>query len=547
MKKILLVNLDSRDDVLNLASIIENLKSKDAQTAIYTLTDEKYRSQVGLLSQVNGSYYIDSNEIQKVLKQRIFSDFEAVNSLWNGLEESGKQNWDLIINLSSSEAASFIVSTLRANEVIGNYKSPEKSTIGNNFWARLHYQGENHQTSGIHQVNSYNRIIGLNQNSESQAQIYSDSTLNALAHKNISRIRQSKMVNNEKSHVVGIQLENESRPTALSLDTICEMVAELSSTPNIVPVILTLKSEQNGDLIKKINQKFNRSVVIIETDFLALTSIMVNLDSIIASTKSFRILADLLETQSVFVTNDLQDVYENFSSLNDNITIYCNTVDYPLIRGKELTLALEALLTEKNEKLDLVSNQLTVYRSGQFPGQGANNELWNKAIAGGINQVEVLHNLVKRILVHNVNGETTRLKDTAELLQNISEASAYHWISREKNALSVMVKTTLAALRTIKTAQNNLAARKEFINSVDEIMANSNENHLVSLIAYSLKNKLDVMNENSSQGNLMQTENFLLELKSQVGLVANLISDVAEFYAEQKKEKTLSKNRSIAN
>lgn len=546
MKKILLVNLDLKDDVLNLASVVESLKEgyrfNNSQVAIYTLTDEKYRQQVGLLSQLSGSYFLDSAELHKVIKQRIFSDFEAVNSMWNSLKEASTVSWDLIVNLSTTEAASYIVSTLRTGLVQGNYKSPEKSTIGSNLWARLLYQGEAHQTSGLHQVDNYHHLIGIKRNMEAQAQIYADSSLNALAHKNISRIRQTKTFNNQKSHVVGIQLENESRTTALSLDTIMELIEEINNTSNTIPVILTLKSENNIDSIKKINQRFSRSVVIIETDYLALSSIIVNLDSIIATTKSFRILADLLETQNVFITNSPQDVYENYSSLSGNLTVYCNTVDYPLIKGRELALTLESLITNQNLKLDLVSNQLTIYCSTH-----ENNELWNRAVAGGFNQVEMLHQMMKRLLVYQINGENRRFGIIAHLLEDINEASAYHWITKEKNALSAIVKTTLAALRTIKTAQNNLAARKEFINSVDEIMTTSSENYLVSLIAYSLKSKLDALNENSSQGNLQQTENFLLELKSQVGLVANLISEVAEYYAGQKKERALSKNRSINN
>lgn len=546
MKKILLVNLDLNDDVLNLASVIESLKENykndQAQVAVYTLTDERYRQQVGLLTQVSGSYFLDSAEVSKVIKQRIFSDFEAVNSLWNSIREAGATQWDLVINLSTTEAACYIVSTLKATLVQGNYKSTEKSTIGSNLWARLNYQGEAHQTAGLHQVDNYHKLIGINRNTESQAQIYSDSSLNALAHKNISRIRQTKTNGNEKSHVVGIQLENESRPSALSLDTVIELIEEINNTPNVIPVILTLKSENNNDSIKKINQRFNRSVVIIETDYGALASIIVNLDSVIATTKSFRILADLLETQNVYVTNSNQDVYENYSSLNGNLTVYCNTVDYPLIKGRELALSLEALITNQNMKLDLVSNQLTIYRTTT-----ENNELYNKAIAGGFNQVEMLHQTMKRLLVYQINNENRKFNSVGAQLEDISEASAYHWITKEKNALSAIVKTTLAALRTIKTAQNNIASRKEFINSVDEIMANSGENYLVSLIAYSLKSKLDALNENSSQGNLQQTENFLLELKSQVGLVANLISEVAEHYASQKKERALSKNRSVVN
>ncbi len=148
------------------------------------------------------------------------------------------------------------------------------------------------------------------------------------------------------------------------------------------------------------------------------------------------------------------------------------------------------------------------------------------------NQSYFLRSMTEKALWREVHFQTWN--DLKKYLNMIPDKDLSNYIGKEKDALSVVAKSTLSAIRYLKNHTQGPNQVKELISTLDLLMNNRVDGTTYYLLNL-FKHRMDHLGATSKEDNILKTEKSLITLKNQLGTLTKILGDMAEIINERRK------------
>ena len=139
------------------------------------------------------------------------------------------------------------------------------------------------------------KIAGVEIKNERSTIIKSNKIHDRTAINNLDRLRSLKSQDANRVSIIGIQVSSASIVKEIPEDTLIETIRLINSSETMIPILLTAPTEEEKKKASRINKEFENKLVSVEADFIALPSVLKNIDLLLTPDTSIKHLADLLD------------------------------------------------------------------------------------------------------------------------------------------------------------------------------------------------------------------------------------------------------------
>ncbi len=530
VKKYLIINLKRNGDIFNMANTIQAIKSKNENALISVLIFEEFKKAALALNEVENIYTIDRKKILTYKKNKIFSDGMAINLFEEQINEVAQKKWDYVFNYSNDRVSTHLTSYLkdnstkhlgiRFNDYCNVEYSSEWSLLFNDILPELKYAPINFR-------DAYNRIAGVEQNRVS-IPLKTREEYNKTAHLNFSEIRRMESGEGEIK-IIGIQVSASHQYKTIPYNELIALIDELYMTPEFFPVLLGAPTDADRTLISTINGEFNNSLVSIEADFFALSSVMINLDALITPDTSIKHVADLLDIPSVELSLGESPIFKQGSVNTKSVIITPNIKDRSF-KKKEVESSRE--LKDLNFRIkytDIISslnyilgNSETIESSSLSNGisiySPIEDELGSRLslLAGEReNEIETQRLMARAYILKRLTG--------SEDLGIYNEISTYkhaetlEWINSQRDYITESSKALLGTLRAVIQIDGSEKSVVNFVKSLTQLCSFCEvESSLIKIPALRFRARLEALNTSDFRESAKEVEGLLYEYKSDI-------------------------------
>lgn len=516
MKNILILNNGTSHDLIASSHLISSMKKEDSNTNIEVVTFEEHRDLSVVINNVTQFHYLDSKTISSIIENPLYSDAFAINKFTEVISPLAAQKWDEIINYSNDNISAYLMNAIGASEKVGAYINQSGAPKCSDKWSIF----QNYVASGvtrqpIDKVTIRNHMAKTPIHSDIE-KIKNNPDYAVVAGQNFSRIRLMK--GSPATFIVGINLEAGYDGYGIEMDTYIDIIETLEESNDYKPVLLLNGKNYQRQIANDLNKHFNDNLISINIESIALPAVLSNLDSIISASNDQLAVADAMETRCI----ELRD----FSGKTFTPTIF-NPDNYVIYVKEERTLASDILLGLNEEfgtelPIDFMTSTNPVYKTvndnfGNFQTQ----------IRGDLNIQQELRYHVERSFFYNCLGYEKNSELIEHIRQNTEKDTLSEYIINLKSELTSTVKILLATLRSLKSVKNSESGLNSFITYLDNLIAVGKENTIVSSIIRNFEGRVENINANDIDSNIKAIETNLFELKSELQMLTNYMSELA--------------------
>ena len=539
---ILIINLKRYGDIFSMGHTVQGIKRDNPNCSITLLVLKEFEKAAQALTDVDTILTIDREQILTYKKNKIFSDGLALNHFENEIHHVTKEHWDLVYNYSNDRVSTHITSILKNNSTkhlgirFNDYCNVEYSSewalLFNDVITELKY-------SPMSFVDTYNAMAST-KISEDGIALKTREEYNKTAHLNFSEIRRMEQ-GQEEIKIIGIQLSASTNYKMIPRGELVALIDEIYMTPEYFPVLLGAPTDRDRELINSINSEFNNSLVSIEADFLALSSVLLNLDALITPDTSVKHVADLLRIPTVEISLGESPLFKQ-GTVNLNSVIITPSVSLrsfkkaEVERSRELKdlnykikytdiiAALRYTLKEISSFKDItLSHDITIYRP-----KSDNLGRFLMPIAGNTDESVEIERICTRALIH----QKTTKQDDLTLIDTILEfdtALVNHWINQQKDLITDTSKSLLSTLRAIIQLTNEKSSMTNFLGALATLCDFcETSSDFAKLPALRFRSRLEALNTSDLRSSAKEVEALLYEYKSDIQFQVEVLKTLQE-------------------
>lgn len=493
MKKHLIVSLDLEADVLALKPIIEAL-STEAQVSLMTI--DRHGKMAKTLSKLEHVYLIQLEEISKYKKHRIFSDLEMFRELANNLEAAMKVEWDEVINLSNSESAHYLVNCFKAKEYKGLRYTKERTLYSDQ------------------QMGAW--IQGPTSFSQTEINWELSGRKNKWSPTPAPR-------HEIKTWKVGIELASSQAKNHLSLSTLKELIESLLKNPQVEVKVIATPSFKQEKYFYELNEKLGHKLEIFEQDAETMATEVSQFNYIFSTSKTLKTACAEQGIYNLSLWTNINDLYKEHTGEN-SLSLLIGTDTLALLKGESLASIVHHHMNGHYQEYLRLPPGIEVYTAK------ADNMLI--PLSYHYNKTAYLSMLMEKALWREVNYQSWI--EMKKYLKGISDRDLSSFLNREKESLSVVVKTSLNAIRYLKNHEQGPGQVKELMSALDLLMNKRKEGATYFLLNL-FKHRMEHLGATDKEDNLIKTEKALITLKNQLSTLTKILGDMAETINERRK------------
>lgn len=558
-KKYLIINLKRNGDIFNMAHTIQAIKNDDNDASIQLVVLKEFEKAAQALSGIDHIYTLDRQKILTFKKNNIFSDGMALNHFEEEINQFAIKKWDFVFNYSNDRVSTHISSYLskntskhigiRFNETCNIEYSNEWALLFNDIISDLNF-------SPLSFRDNYNWMANV-KSGKMEMPLKTKEEYNKTAHLNFSEIRRIESGEGEVK-IIGIQVSASHQYKTIPYSEIIALIDEMYMTPDIFPILLGAPTDSDRTLISKINGEFNNSLVSIEADFHALSSVMLNLDALITPDTSIKHVADLLEIPTVELSLGESPLFKQ-GTVNTKSVIITPSVknrsfkkkevestrEYKdlnnLIKGSDIMTAIYYVLGERDsfEKATL-STGLSVY-------QPVNDELGTRLTLIAGERVDAIETdrLITRSLICKklINKEDTGIYDE---VSTFSSKFVTEWINTQRDIITETSKDLLGTLRAIIQIDSNEKSVRSFLGNLTKLCAYCDSPwQFAKLPSLRFRARLEALNTSNIQASAKEVEGLLYEYKADIQHQVDVLKSLQHVLRER--TQTSSKSATKVN
>lgn len=498
MKQTLIINLDKNQNPYTVSSIAATLKYLES-TQVHLLTLESFKDEYASIKEIQKIYVLNDQELKKLLSHRIYSSFQALDKMIQFINEINENNYYNIINLSNSELAAWISSSI-SQKTVGITKTNLQTTNASNIYYWLN-QDQNY----LNQKELLWSALDL-ADSRCRFSAKDDKEIEEFT-KNLFKFY--KHESNIQKKLIGIEVSGEEIVNALSIQTLKDFAEELIQNKNLVPVFLVNRGKNANKLAFQLHEEFDRRALIINLNARTAPFILKELNLVLSCSHNLKDLADELSLPQIWITTNHQSTFTSHPLTERSIVFNTEAKYIPLLNSKDLVNLTNYILTNKSvfeeETESFISlNEVVIIE--------------NKPILLPLNSNFIASDLYSYVFencywLRNYGKETKGIDKVLKLV----DSKTIHQISEShRTNLEEILALCLNSLRTLKASRNNKFAAKEFYQSVDALMSYSGSVSIARSLISKFKFDAENISGNSLEENIQKTEHILLEMKNRL-------------------------------
>lgn len=518
MNNILLLNLGTDKDILLSSHLISSFREEYPNSNISLLI---YKDQEHLAKLLNGVYKIftiDADFIQKVMENPLYSDAFALNQFANDIEEVSKTHWHKIINYSNDNASAYLMNTFTTDQVIGTYINERGTAQTTDTWST--YQNYvmtrmNRRTLSLASVRNH---MAMTPNYSDVEKVKIDQEYLFIANQNFNRIRQ--MNGGNARYVIGINLEVGYDGNAIDEGCIREILEAIEESEDYKAVLLTSGKSYQKEIVNRLNAHFNNSLVSINVDSAAISSVISNIDALVSTANNQMMVADALEVRLIEIKDLSQGQFITPTTENEG-----NYVIYKSQQGaiaSDILLALNEIF-ETELPVTVMNSEHPTYVSIQD-----DYGVYFTQIRGELNISSEIDYHLSRSIHFEILGYPKNEELIKHIRENTDRAEITKYTNNVKTELTEAVKILLSTLRSLKGANSSKTNLNNFITYLDQLMNMGANDTIVGSVIRLFEGNIENITSTSADDNMKDIETNLFALKSNLQVVTNVISDLME-------------------
>ena len=311
----------------------------------------------------------------------------------------------------------------------------------------------------------------------------------------------------------------------------------------MLPVLLTSTSEEEKKYANEINSYFENSLISIESDFLALPSVLNNIDLIVTPDTSVKHVADLNKTKILEVIYGhapflKQGTYNagNAILVGSNNLIKSNTNNNSIIpKSSEIyKVSLLYLNFIEHEELEL-PNDILFFESKK-DSLGTWYDLQNKVSNPKVEK-DLLNISVSRLLLYSILLNKEPNFNLSNFLIYKVE-TIQKWTKEQKEDAINLMKDLLDTLKSLINLQRNQNNGLEFAQNLDNIFQCLNNSSLISIPALIFRAKIENIEKGTMESNMKVVEGLLYEFKTNIQKIILILDQLSKLLKQPIKKKS---------
>lgn len=510
MNNILILNLGTSKDLLMSSHFISSYREEYPNAQISILTYEDNKELATTLNGIKSIFTIDSDLMQSIASNPLYSDAFNINHFVSSLAPVMKTQWDKVINYSNDKVSSYLINVIPCETIVGTHINTSGVAQTTDQWSTY----QNHVLSGMDRpgiaIPSIRNHMALTPTYSSLEKIKIDPEYLFVANQNFTRIRQ--MNGGNAKYVVGINLEVGYDGSTLSEDTIAEVIEAVEESEDYKAVLLTSGKSYQKEVVNRLNQQFNNTLVSINVESAALSSVITNLDVLVTSANDQLIIADALEIKLI----EIKDDYKKASSLipvnEGNYIVYNQNNN---LAASDIILALNEMFETQMPISALNSTNPTYVSIKDDYG------VYYTQIRGELNVAAEINYHIMRAIHFEVMGYPKNEDLFKHIKENTDKDDLNTYVQQVKSELTNSVKILLATLRSLKSAGTSQSGLNSFINYLDQLMKMGSNDTIVGSLIRLFEGTVENINSKTAEENMKEIESNLFGLKSNLQTVSN--------------------------
>lgn len=490
MEKHLIISLNDKQQLISDINLCHSYQVKNPYSEVTFLTFEDFKD-ITEFAPVNFNFiYINQNKIKTILNSRLFSDAFAINEFQDNLQPILERTWDRSIEITGNGLAAYIHTILDAKIKVGATLSDRNFVRYSNSWTQVLNDFINPTEKHYVSHSIKNQIqLEVSQSHIVPYQVSND--LVDVSNRNFKRIREKIGAD------VSIIAYNISE-FRNNFELLCESINKHYNSFEYFPIIIYSATEENIDLVNKVNPVFNDSLICVKYEYSALPAILINTDLIITKDKVTKFIADGCETPSIFLTDNINKF--------DSLSLFDGSC---LIEATELKETVDSIYGLTNMILN------PMLEAGQINNQYIMPETHNSesTLNFKIKDTNITNFLSTFYILNKYENSITEFNLTT------ADTSLSTIIKSEKEMIHEIIKHLLTSIRLTKTGLSKEADLNKFIQTLDTLFSFSHNQSSTSVAVSIFKSNIERIEEQDPSINIKLIESFLYELKNDFKLL----------------------------
>lgn len=531
MKKVLLVNLRRFGDLYCSEHLINSL-SKENGDEVSILVYKEFEKVALNLQGVSNVYTIDRKKIITLTKSDIFNDGYAIEEFYKDLKEFNTISWDQVINYSNDRVSTHLTTLLNSKDKLGlKFNKSMRNQYSNDWEILFNDVITELDFSPIHFNDIYHNIANVKPNRDG-LKLKTSANHNENAFKNISHLRKNE--DGTQSKVVGIQLVTSEKSKNIPENILIEVIKNLKDN-NIVPMLLIAPTDEERVVANRINEIFEGSLVSVESDFHALTSVVMNLDAVITPDTAIKHLTDLVDTPCLEVSLGASPFLKQ-GTINEQSLILTKNIEdrsfskedtESIITASDITNSVLLLLNLVSFNSVSISEGLTLYRPYQ-------DQLGTSyfSVKGSVNNSLEAQRITSRMYLATVLTDYDT-KNFVEMILELRGDQFKRWLNNEKESVTTVTKNLLGTIRSLIQMTENKSKSRDFITSLGTLLEHCSDVTITAIPTLFLRARLESLLSTDLSESIKEVEVQLYKMKSDLQKVYEVLKTVEESAREQ--------------
>ena len=511
MTRYLIVNLKRHGDILSSAHLINSIFNHDSSVSLDILVYKEFEESAQCLEGIDQIHVIDRKKIITLKKGPLFSDGFALNHFHRNLKNL-RGRYLHIVNLSNDHVSAYITSYLTYQGTIhhGMRFAKNNHVEPSSRWAVFFNEVlTKYENTPLHFTDCHHRILNIplrRKNISLKTNPDHDET----AEKNFNLIREQTRSNEEVKKIIGIQLKSSMREKDIPQKTLVSLIKYFLDDQRYFPILLIAPLEKEREESNEINRIFDNALVCVESDFIAGSSVIKNLDLMVTPDTSYKHIADIAgtpivevslghapflkqgtrNTRSFVLSQNLKD--RHFKIKKDAISFEISskdikkTVDYVLF-GEDPSLSNTALYCVKKDNLGIRYDLIFGYHS----------------------PVIEITRMMARYYTSSIMKEPDTLFPDDILKFPIKEING--WVYDQKNQVNDAIRYLLGTLRSLVSIKGN---HEQFIHNLDKLLEYGNKSSLVAIPTLLFSAEIEELSGMEDGKDMKRIEQSIYKLKN---------------------------------
>ncbi|EQC43386.1 glycosyltransferase family 9 protein [Bacteriovorax sp. Seq25_V] len=547
MKELLIINLKRNGDIFASGHIIRSFIAKYPEIKISLLVLKEFEKAALNLKGITEVHTIDRKKILTYKKNKIFSDGFALDEFQRDIGKVTGKTWDAVYNLSNDRVSTHLTSLLktksskhigiRFNETCNIEYSSEWAIVMNDILTSVKY-------APVTFTDTYLNMANLKPANESFV-LKTKEEYNKSSATNFAELRKVENNGNDVK-LIGIQLTASTDYKSLSKEQLINLIDALYMSPNFFPILLAAPTEQERNLVSIINSEFNNSLVSVEADFLALNSVLMNLDLLITPDTAIKHLADLTNTPTIEISLGESPLFKQ-GSLNQESFIVTPTVSKRVFSKKtvenDMSLQAQNILLSTEDIVALAKNILFAedlsnhkFAQGISVYSVNNDELGTRyeLAYGAVDQNAEIERLISRqLLLKKFTGSEDLEIYNALVIDGTTQLES--WLTDTKLAITEVSKNLLGTLRSLLQVDGSKAKTGQFLKNLTELLAECEvESQFMAIPLLRFRARVEALNTSNLLESAREMESLIYELKADIQVQVDIVKTASDFVRRTK-------------